>query len=151
MDAKTDPKDWPALAKIQSDLLVHAFASGQTRVATYMLTKCQGLSRFPWLGLGSGRHHDFTHTRRGALEHQEIMRDICRWHVDEFAYLLGRMNSTREGDGTLLDRICLPYLHEHCEADDHKNRGLAAILAGHSGKLVTAVTLGLWALSASYI
>jgi hypothetical protein len=37
-------KDWPRLAKLQTDLLVHAFASKQTRVASYMLTKCQGLS-----------------------------------------------------------------------------------------------------------
>src|SRR5581483_9401056 len=45
-----DLKDWPRIAKLQSDLLVHALASRQTRVASYMLTKCQGLSRFPWLG-----------------------------------------------------------------------------------------------------
>ncbi|MBX5496170.1 MAG: DUF1552 domain-containing protein, partial [Bryobacteraceae bacterium] len=38
-----DMKDWPRIAKIQSELLVHALASGQTRVASYMLTKCQGL------------------------------------------------------------------------------------------------------------
>jgi len=45
-----DLKDWPRIAKLQTDLLVHALASRQTRVASYMLTKCQGLSRFPWLG-----------------------------------------------------------------------------------------------------
>jgi hypothetical protein len=136
-DADADPKDWPAVAKIQSDLIAHAFASGQTKVASYMLTKCQGLSRFPWLGLGSARHHDYTHTRRGTLEHQEIMRDICRWHVEEFTYLLGKLTSIREGDGTLLDHTCLLYVHEHAEADDHKNRGLAVVVAGHAGKLVT--------------
>ena len=38
---------WPQIAKLQTDLLVHALASRQTRVASYMLTKCQGLSRFP--------------------------------------------------------------------------------------------------------
>ena len=45
-----DTRDWPRVAKLQSDLLVHALASGQTRVASYMLTKCQRLTRFPWLG-----------------------------------------------------------------------------------------------------
>ena len=38
-----DLTDYPRIAKIQSDLLVHALASGQTRVASYMLTKCQSL------------------------------------------------------------------------------------------------------------
>jgi hypothetical protein len=132
-----DPKDWPAVAKIQSDLLVHAFTTGQTRVATYMLTKCQGLSRFPWLGLGSARHHDYSHFQGGSAAQQEIMRDICRWHAEEFAYLLGKMKSTPEGDGNLLDHSCLLYVHEHAEANDHKNSGLALILAGHAGGLLT--------------
>src|SRR6266850_4471575 len=56
-----DMKDWPRIAKLQSDLLAHALVTGQTRVASYMLTKCQGLSRFPWLGYTSARHHDYTH------------------------------------------------------------------------------------------
>ena len=38
-----DMKDWPRVAKLQSDMLAYAFATGQTRVASYMLTKCQGL------------------------------------------------------------------------------------------------------------
>ena len=58
----SDLTDYPRIAKIQSDLLVHAFASGQTRVASYMLTKCQSLVRFPWLGYTTLRHHDYTHT-----------------------------------------------------------------------------------------
>lgn len=136
-DADADPKDWPKLAKLQSDLLVHAFASGQTRVATYMLTKCQGLSRFPWLGLGSSRHHDYSHLEGGSAQQQEVMRDICRWHTEEFAYFLAKMKSIPEGDGTLLDHSCLLYVHEHAEANDHKNSGLALILAGHAGGLMT--------------
>ena len=60
-----DMKDWPRIAKLQSDLLVHALASGQTRVASYMLTKCQSLTRFPWLGYTRLRHHDYTHTNAG--------------------------------------------------------------------------------------
>ena len=53
-DFDGDMKDWPRIAKLQSDLLVQALATRQTRVASYMLTKCQGLSRFPWLGLHGG-------------------------------------------------------------------------------------------------
>ena len=60
-DFDGDMKDWPRIAKLQSDLLVQALATRQTRVASYMLTKCQGLSRFPWLGYTSARHHDYTH------------------------------------------------------------------------------------------
>src|SRR6266404_2931635 len=137
-----DMKDWPRIAKLQSDLLAHALVTGQMRVASYMLTKCQGLSRFPWLGYTAARHHDYTHRDGKApgadtLDGQRIMRDICRWHVEEFAYLIAKLKSVPEGDGTLLDHCCLLYIHEHAEANDHKNHGLPAIVAGHAAKLVT--------------
>lgn len=133
----SDMKDWPRIAKLQADLLVHAFATRQTRVASYMLTKCQGLSRFPWLGYTAERHHDYTHDNANQPEGQRILRDICKWHVEEFAYLLAKLKSVPEGDGTMLDHCCLVYAHEHAEADSHKNNGLAMIVAGHAGGLVT--------------
>ncbi len=138
-EAGGDMKDWPRIAKVQTDLLVHALAARQTRVASYMLTKCQGLTRFPWLGYTAQRHHDYTHHNAQSPESQRVLRDICRWHVEEFAYLLAKLKSIREGDGNLLDHCCLVYLHEHAEANDHKNNGMVAILAGHAGRLVTGV------------
>jgi hypothetical protein len=139
-----DMKDWPRIARLQSDLLAHALATGQTRVASYMLTKCQGLARFPWLGYTAARHHDYTHRDGKApgadtADGQRIMRDICRWHVAEFAYLLAKLKATPEGDGTLLDRTTLLFIHEHAEANDHKNNGLPAIVAGAKGRLATGV------------
>jgi hypothetical protein len=141
-EAEGDMKDWPRIAKLQSDLLAHAFASGQTRVASYMLTKCQGLARFPWLGYTAARHHDYTHRDGKAPGYdgpdgQRVMRDICRWHVEEFAYLLGKLKSIREGEGTVLDRTSLIFIHEHAEANDHKNNGYSVIVAGHAGGLRT--------------
>jgi hypothetical protein len=141
-DAEGDMKDWPRIAKMQSDLLAHALATRQTRVASYMLTKGQGLARFPWLGYTAARHHDYTHADGKApgadgVEGQRIMRDICRWHVQEFAYLIAKLKSIPEGDGTLLDHCCLIYAHEHAEANPHKNDGHAVIVAGHAGRLAT--------------
>ena len=128
-----DLKDWPRIAKLQTDLLVHALASNQTRVASYMLTKCQGLSRFPWLGHTSKRHHEYTHGQVETPEGQRILRDITRWHVEEFAYLLAKLKATPEGDGNLLDHTLLVMAHEHAEANSHKNSGLAILVAGHAG------------------
>ena len=133
------PADWPRIAKLQSDLLVHALASGQTRVASYMLTKCQGLARFPWLGHTSERHHEYTHGQVETPRGMRILRDICRWHVEEFAYLVGKLKAMPEGDGTLLDHTCLLYVHEHAEANAHKNNNLAVIVAGHAGGVKTGM------------
>ena len=134
-----DMRDWPRIAKLQSDLLVHALASGQTRVASYMLSKCQGLSRFPWLGHTAQRHHEYTHIGVETPRGMRILRDICRWHVEEFAYLVAKMKATPEGDGNLLDHTALVFVHEHAEANAHKNNGLAMIVAGHAGGLKTGL------------
>ena len=132
-----DLKDWPRIAKLQSDLLVHALASGQTRVASYMLTKCQGLSRFP--GSGTPRSA-ITSTRTAQVESP-------RGHAHSARYLPlarggvrlpgGQLKATPEGDGTLLDHTCLLFVHEHAEANIHKNNGLAVIVAGHAGNMQT--------------
>jgi hypothetical protein len=134
-----DMRDWPRIAKLQSDLVVHAFASGQTRVASYMLTKCQGLSRFPWLGHTAQRHHEYTHSGVETPRGMRILRDICRWHVEEFAYLVGKLKATPEGAGNMLDNTLLLYAHEHAEANSHKNNNLALILAGHVNKMKTGL------------
>jgi hypothetical protein len=41
--------------------------------------------------------------------------------------------------GTLLDHTCLLFVHEHAEANIHKNNNLALILAGHAGNLKTGM------------
>ena len=39
----------------------------------------------------------------------------------------------------MLDHTCLVYVHEHAEANPHKNSGLAMIVAGHAGRLATGM------------
>jgi hypothetical protein len=139
-DEDLDLRDWPQVAKIQSDLIAYALATGQTRIASYMLTKCQGLARFPWLGHTEARHHDYTHADgkapSGAGEiGQRILRDICRWHVEEFSYLIAKLKSIPEGDGTLLDNTVAVFVHEHAEAGPHKNNGMIALVAGSKDRI----------------
>ena len=123
---------------------MHAFVTRQTRVASYMLTKCQGLSRFPWLGYTAARHHDYTHRDGKApgadgATASESCATSTAGTCEEFAYLLGKLKSIPEGEGTLLDHCCLVYVHEHAEANEHKNNGLSVIVAGHAGGLKTGV------------
>ncbi len=137
-DHDGDLKDWPRIAKLQSDLLVHAFASRQTRVASYMLTKCQSLTRFPWLGHTVLRHHDYTHSDRvpgTGYPSAKALGEICRWHIEELAYLMARLKAVPEGDGTLLDHSTILFVHEHAEGGEHKNTGHSVVVAGRSGGL----------------
>ena len=87
------------------------------------------------------RHHDYTHKDgkapcAGGAERQRILRDICRWHVEEFAYLVSKLKSIPEGAGTLLDHSLLVFVHEHAEANLHKASGMIAVVAGSRDRLV---------------
>ena len=87
-----------------------------------------------------GEVHDYTHAEgkvAGAdgAEGQRVLRDICKWHVEEFAYLVAKLKSIPEGDATVFDRTALIYVHEHAEANPHKNSGLAMLVAGGVGKI----------------
>ena len=57
--------------------------------------------------------------------------------MEEFAYLVGKLKSIPEGDGTVLDNSLLVFVHEHAEANIHKASGMIAILAGAKGRLAT--------------
>ena len=48
---------------------------------------------------------------------------------------MAKLKSVPEGDGNLFDHTSLLYLHEHAEANPHKNSGLAMIVAGGSPRL----------------
>ena len=71
------------------------------------------------------------------MEGQRVLRDICKWHAEEFAYLVSKLKSVPEGDGTVFDNCCLVYVHEHAEANPHKNNGLALLVAGGIPRLAT--------------
>ena len=103
-DFDGDMKDWPRNAKLQSDLLVQALATRQTRVASYMLTKCQSITRFPWLGYTSARHHDYTHAEGkisgadGARGSSESCATSAAGTWKNVAYLISKLESIPEGE-----------------------------------------------------
>jgi hypothetical protein len=58
-------------------------------------------------------------------------REVTKLH----RHTLAQARKVPEGDGTLFDHTSLIYVHEHAEANPHKNQGLAMIVAGGSPKL----------------
>ena len=91
-----------------------------------------------WLGYTAARHHDYTHRDGKAPGYdgpdgQRVMRDICRWHVEEFAYLIGKLKSIKEGDGTLLDNCMIVYGGGIADGNAHAHHDLPILLAGRGG------------------
>lgn len=133
--------DYPQLVGIESereektrlmcDLMTLAFQTDVTRVCTFVLAN-EG-SNFPHkqVGVNEG-HHELSHHGNDEAKKAKI-RKIDRFYTSQLAYLLGRLKSVREGDGTLLDNCMLAYGSGNSDGNRHSHNNLPIILAGRGG------------------
>ena len=81
------------------------------------------------------RHRGAPHLshHQGDDDKQAKIAKINRYHMEQFAYFLGRLNSIREGDGTLLDNSMIVYGSGIGDGNAHNHDNLPILLAGGGG------------------
>ncbi|MBM4155716.1 MAG: DUF1552 domain-containing protein [Lentisphaerae bacterium] len=121
----------PKLGRMQTELLVNAFANDLARVATLQYTNSVGQARMTWLGIPEG-HHSLSHDPDGNAESQEKLTRINAWFCGEIAHLAGRLAETPEpgGDGTLLDHTLIVWINELAKGNSHSLDNLPFVLVG---------------------
>lgn len=112
-------------AKLMSDVLALAFQADRTRIATMLLTNNLSGQVYPFLGLRDD-HHSFSHNWQG-----KEFASITRFWVEQYAYLLGKLNSMQEGSGTVLDNCCIMLANEQWTA--HNAPKVPMLLGGGLG------------------
>jgi hypothetical protein len=122
------PTSFVEHARLMSDLLVLAFQSDVTRVATLLFGKEASTRVYPELGF-SDSHHPVTHHRNRAELIEKAVRIECH-HLEQFAYFISRMKSIQEGDGTLLDHSMVVYGSGISEPNNHLHYNLPVLLLG---------------------
>jgi hypothetical protein len=113
---------------LMADLMVLAFQADVTRVATFVLANEGSNKPYPFAGVPEG-HHDLSHHGNDAKKKAKI-RDINTFHVKQLAYLLTKLKSVQEGDGTLLDHCMLAYGSGNSDGNAHNHDNLPILLAG---------------------
>jgi hypothetical protein len=93
-------------SRLMCDIIALAFQTDRTRIATMLLTNNLSGQVYPFLGLRDN-HHGLSHNCNGRE-----FASISRFWVEQFAYLIGRLEATREGDGTVLDNCCVMLANE---------------------------------------
>jgi hypothetical protein len=126
-----EPLEYPALLRLLCDLLVLAWQTDTTRVATFLFANEFSNRPYPFLEVRDG-HHDLSHHGNNADKIARICT-INRFHVAQFAYLLGRLRSIHEGDGTLLDNCMIAYGCGNSDGNRHAHDNLPILLAGRAG------------------
>jgi hypothetical protein len=128
------PSEYEEHMRLMCDLMVLSFQTRSTPVATLMLAS-EGSSRtFPALGITEG-HHSLSHHERRKEKLEQIQK-IDAFYARQFAYLIERMKSVPEGNGTLLDHSLLVFGSGIRDGDRHDHVDLPVILAGRAGGAV---------------
>lgn len=124
------PDDYSEHLRLMCDILVLAFQTDSTRIATFMLANEGSNRAYREIDVPDG-HHDLSH-HGGNAEKLDKIRRINRFHTAQLAYLLEKMKSIPEGEGTLLDHSMIVYGAGMCDGNAHNNENLPVILAGRA-------------------
>lgn len=125
------PSDYGENLRLLGDMMVLAFQADVTRVCTYMLAN-EGSNR-PYRDIGiSEGHHSISHHQNDPKKLAWIAQ-INRFHVEQLAYVLGRLKSIPEGDGSLLDNCMIVYGAGISDGNRHNNENLPILVAGKGG------------------
>jgi hypothetical protein len=128
--------DLPAAARSMIDLMVVAMQCDMTRFITFMLGNAASNRSFDFLGV-SGAHHSLSH-HQSRPENFAKLEIIDRWEVEQFAYLLNRMDAIEEGGRTMLENSLVLFSSEIEDGDyHHRHSNLPILLAGSGGGFVS--------------
>ncbi|MBY0586509.1 DUF1552 domain-containing protein [bacterium] len=128
------PKDFAQHYRLLADLLVLAFQTDQTRVATFMVGNAGSNRPYKEIDVAEG-HHSLSHHGKDPHKQAQISK-INRLHASQFAYFLSKLDQVKEGDGTLLDHSMITYGSGISDGDRHNHDDLPVALFGRAGGLL---------------
>jgi hypothetical protein len=126
------PREYGEHIQLLFDMLVLAFQTDSTRVATVLLAHDGSNRPFDQIGISEG-HHDLTH-HQNRKEWIDKVADIDRWYVQQFAKFLDKLNQVKDVDGqTLLHNSMIVYGSGNADGNRHTHVNLPVVLAGGGG------------------
>ena len=115
------------------DLIVLAFQTNSTRVATFMMAHGFSRQNFTFLDGVNGDHHSISHHKE-TPELTEPYTIVSQWYVSQLVYLVEKLSGIRERDGrTLLDNTVVLYGSALKNGNGHTTQDLPILLAGGGG------------------
>jgi hypothetical protein len=113
---------------LQFDLLALAFESDMTRVFTFMMSRDASQRVYPNLGI-TEPHHSMSHHGNDPVKIANLVK-LNTYHVELFGKFLGKLSSTPDGDGSLLDHSMILYGSGMSESNVHSRLDVPTIIAG---------------------
>ncbi len=119
--------------RLMGDLMIAALQTGLTNVATLMIGPERWDTPYLYESLFDKpmSHHQMSHNQHQFLD--ELLR-VDHFHMEQFAYLVKKMDSIQESQGTsLLDNTIFTYGSGLGDGATHQYTDLPIIVAGSGG------------------
>ena len=123
--------------RLMGDLMVVALQTGLTNVATFMVGPERWDTPYLFEGLFDDprSHHQMSHNQSKMID--DLLK-VDRFHMEQFAYLVQKMDATEESDGSsLLDNTLFTYGSGLGDGSTHQYNDLPIIVAGGSKHIVS--------------
>jgi hypothetical protein len=125
------PDDYGEHIRLMGDMMVLAFQTDLTRVCTMMFANEGSNRSYRMIGVSDGQHEMSHH---GKDPHKiEAKTKIDRFHAEQLAYILTKMDATKEPEGSLLDNSMVIYGGGISDGDRHNHDDLPIMMAGKGG------------------
>jgi hypothetical protein len=127
------PENYIEHTHLMFDLMTVAFQTDATRIVTFLMALEQSNRAYREIGIADS-HHGLTH-HGGDKEKIEKCIRINQFQVEQFAWFIGRLKATKDGDGTLFDHVMVNYGSGLGKDHDHDN--LPLVVTGRGNGLFT--------------
>jgi hypothetical protein len=125
------PADLTEHIRLMCDLMVVAFQTDTTRIASFMLGREGSEQKYRMAGVNEG-HHSISH-HRNLPDNLAKIKAINIYHMTQLAYLTGKLKAVAEGGGTLLDCCMIAYGSAIADPNRHHHHDLPLLLVGRGG------------------
>jgi hypothetical protein len=130
LDPKAEP-NYPAVGKLQMDLLVSALQCGLTRVASLQWSNSNDQAKYSWLNINT-LGHDLSHNTNNVDASGAKKLQVFQWYAQQLAYLLGKLAAIKEGEGSMLDNTAVLWVSEFGNSNGHSAKNLMWLLMGNA-------------------
>jgi hypothetical protein len=128
------PNDITEYFKMMFDLMALAFQADITRVITFSMDREASMRTYTNLGIAEG-FHPLSHHGNNPQKMDKLIQ-IQRYHAEVFAGFVKKIESAKEGDGTVLDHATILFGSDMSNSDRHNNDPLPSVILGHAnGKI----------------
>jgi hypothetical protein len=119
--------------RAQIDVMVNAMACDITRFGSIQCSSSVNALRFLFMDLNDNQGHSLSHSGDSNSNLQDQWEQMLLWYSEQQAYLLDRLASIPEGDGTLLDNTLIFFVNELSRGNTHSHTDMPFMLGGGAG------------------